>query len=539
MAQANKGPAAIVDGAKRFVTGFGGFSAGQKAVVIAVVVALIGGAVVFARWASTPSYAPLFTNLSSTDASAIVEKLKSDGVQYTISDGGATIEVPQDVVYDTRLTMSGEGLPADDQSGYALMEQSGITTSEFVQQKTYQRALAGELQKTIASINGVESAVVNLAIPEKDVFLDEQSPTTASVLVKLKPGTTLSTDQVTSIVNLVSGGVEGMDAKNVSVVDDEGNTLSTDGTGSSAQQEKTSDYNAVSSSNLQSLLEGVLGKGNVKATVNATLDFDDTTSTSTVYSQTEGVDPLATSTTTETYDGAGTGATTGVLGPDNIAVPGDADGTGGDGGYSKEQETANNSVNKTDTVTRAAAGSVQRQSVAVVIDATDAGAADVNQITQLVTQAAGIDAARGDSVQVVKMAFDASATTEAAAALEEAEAAAERDQLIGYAKTGLLALLVLAMLIVVLVAFRRRKLETVDVLDVSAPPISLGDITDEDAAPKVLERVVHQRAALEAAPVNPALEAAAARRDEVVELVSRQPDEVAELLRGWLADRRG
>ena len=538
MAQANKGPAAIVDGAKRFVTGFGGFSAGQKAVVIAVVVALIGGAVVFSRWASTPSYAPLFTNLSSTDASAIVEKLKADGVDYTIADGGSTIEVPQDVVYDTRLTMSGEGLPADDQSGYALMEQSGITTSEFVQQKTYQRALAGELQKTIASINGVESAVVNLAIPEKDVFLDEQSPVTASVLVKLKPGTTLSTDQVTSIVNLVSGGVEGMDPKNVSVVDDEGNTLSTDGSGSSAQQEKTSDYNATSSSNLQTLLEGVLGKGNVKATVNATLDFDDKTQTSTVYSQTDGVDPQASSTMKETYDGAGTGANTGVLGPDNIAVPGST-GTTGSGGYVKEQTTDNNSVNRTDTTTTAAGGAVKRQSVAVVIDATDAGAADVNQITQLVTQAAGIDATRGDSVQVVKMAFDASATTEAAAALEESEAAAKQDQLISYAKTGLLALLVLVMLIVVLVAFRRRKLETVDVLDVSAPPISLGDITDADAAPKVLERVVHQRAALEAAPVDPALEAAAARRDEVVELVSRQPDEVAELLRGWLADRRG
>lgn len=538
MAQANKGPAAIVDQAKRFVTGFGGFSAGQKAVVIAVVVALIGGAVVFSRWASTPSYAPLFTNLSSTDASAIVEKLKSDGVKYEIADGGATIKVPQDVVYDTRLTMSGEGLPADDQSGYALMEQSGITTSEFVQQKTYQRALAGELEKTIEAIDGVDAAVVNLAIPQKDVFLDEQDPTTASVLVKLKPGATLTTDQVTSIVNLVSGGVEGMDPKNVSVVDDQGNTLSTDGSGSSAQQEKTSDFNAASSNNLQTLLEGVLGKGNVKATVNATLDFDDTTQTSTVYSKTQGVDPQASSTTKETYNGSAAGATTGVLGPDNIAVPGTT-GTTGSGGYVKEQTTDNNSVNKTDTVTKAAGGAVKRQSVAVVIDASKAGAADVNQITALVTQAAGIDATRGDSVQVVKMAFDASATTEAATALKASEAAEKQSQLISYAKTGLLALLVLVMLIVVLLAFRRRKLETVDVLDVTAPPISLGDITDQDAAPKVLERVVHQRAALEAAPVDPALEAAAARRDEVVELVSRQPDEVAELLRGWLADRRG
>ncbi|NAZ76404.1 flagellar M-ring protein FliF [Kineococcus sp. T13] len=530
-----KGTAAIVENARNFVTGFKNFSAGQKAVVIAVVVALLGGAIVFSRWASTPTYTPMFTNLSGADASAMVEKLKADGVPYELTENGTTISVPQDRVYDERLAMSGAGLPSDSESGYALLDEQGVTTSEFVQQKTYQRALQDELENTIKSIKGVDTAVVNLAIPTKDVFLDEQDPTTASVLVGLKPGAELSGDQVTSVVNLVAGGVEGMDPKNVSVVDDEGNTLSSDASGSSAQQEKTSDYNTAAGSNLQAMLESVYGEGNVKATVNATLNFDDVTTTSTQYTQPEKIDPLASSTSKETYEGSGAGAAaTGVLGPDNIQVPGGTTTEGG--GYAKESSTLNNSINRTDQTTKQAPGKVERQSVAVVVDAAAAGAADVNQITQIVTQAAGIDAGRGDTVSVVKTAFDASAAEEAAAALAEAEEAEEQSTLIGYAKTAALGLLVLIMLVVILLAFRRRKVETVDVLDVD--PLQLGDITADDEQLKELPPVVERPVALEAAPVDPALEAAAARRTEVVELVSRQPEEVAELLRGWLADRR-
>ncbi|GAB3467583.1 flagellar basal-body MS-ring/collar protein FliF [Kineococcus endophyticus] len=536
-----KGSAAIVENAKNFVSGFRTFSTGQKAVVIAVVAALIGGAVVFSQWASKPSYSPLFSSLSATDASAITEKLKADGTPYTISDGGGTISVPADKVDSERLAMAGAGLPAEtDSSSGSLLATQGVTASEFVQQQAYQQDLKKELAKTIEALAGVDSAVVNLAMPQKDVFLDEQDPVTASVLVKLKPGATLSNDNVTAIVNLVSGGVPGMDPKNVSVVDDKGNTLSTDGTGSSAQNEKTSDYNASASSELQSYLEGIYGKGNVKATVKASLDFDDKTVESETYTQPEKIDPLAQQKTTETYNGTtGTGAATGVLGPDNIAVPGGTTGTGGNGGYSKTSESSNPSVDKTKTVIKQAPGKVVKQTVSVVLNAGAkgaAGAADINQVTQIVNQAAGIDATRNDTVSVVKTAFDDSASTDAAKQLAEADKAEQQDTLIGYAKTGALALLVLIMLIVILVAFRRRKVETVDVLDVD--PLQLGDITGPPAGLKEIAPAVEKHVALEAAPVDPALEAAAARRTEVVELVSRQPEEVAELLRGWLADRR-
>ncbi|WP_432511024.1 flagellar basal-body MS-ring/collar protein FliF [Kineococcus sp. SYSU DK001] len=535
-----KGSAAIVENAKNFVSGFRTFTVGQKAVVIAVVAALLGGAVLFSQWASKPSYAPLFSNLSGTDASAITEKLTADGVQYQIADGGKSILVPADKVDAERLAMAGAGLPAATEANTgSLLATQGVTASEFVQQQAYQQDLKRELAKTISSLAGVDSAVVQLAIPEKDVFLDEQDPTTASVLVKLKPGASLSNDNVTSIVNLVAGGVPGMDPKNVSVIDGEGNTLSTDGSGSTAQNEKTSDYNASASTELQDYLEGIYGKGNVKATVKATLDFDDKTTQSTEYTQPQQIDPLAESKTSETYNGTGTGgAATGVLGPDNIQVPGTT-AQGGNGGYAKTSEQSNPAINKTDTVIKQAPGKVTKQTVSVVLNAGAKGAAaaaDVNQVTQIATQAAGVDAARGDQITVVKTAFDDTAAADAAAALAEAEKAEQQDTLIGYAKTGALALLVLIMLVVILVAFRRRKVEQVDVLDVD--PLQLGDITAPAEEFKEIAPAVEKPVAIEAAPVDPALEAAAARRTEVVELVSRQPEEVAELLRGWLADRR-
>ncbi|GAA4965607.1 flagellar basal-body MS-ring/collar protein FliF [Kineococcus glutinatus] len=537
MATSTRGPANVVEGAKRFISGFAEFTAGQKAVVIAVVVALIGGGVVFSRWAATPSYAPMFSNLSTADASAIVEQLKASGTPYELADGGTSISVPQADVYETRLAMAKEGLPAESTSGPTMLEESSVTTSEFMEQKKYQQALAAELANTIESIDGVDNAIVNLAIPEEDVFIDEQEPTTASVLVGLDPGETLSDDQVSSIVNLVAGGVEGMDKKNVSVVDDEGNTLSVDGANTGAQQDEARDYNTLASTELQTMLEGIYGKGNVKATVNATLNFDEKTQTDRVYTYPNELPAQASTTSEETYTGGAGTAASGVLGPDNIQTPAE---DGSTSGYTKKSATVDNPINQTDTVTRQAPGKVERMSVAVVLNSTKAGAADVNQVTQMVNAAVGIQAARGDAVSVIKTPFDSSAATATEAALAEAEATEQRETLVGYAKTAALALIVLVMLAVVLLSFRRRKVKTVDVLDVNDLPINVGDITAETAPVDEAAAAVeaHKPLALVGAPVDPALEAAAARRDEVVELVSRQPQEVAELLRGWLADRR-
>src|SRR3954452_15243676 len=159
-------PAALAGPLARVRTLLSTISVGQKIVIGLLVAGLALGGFVFFRWITAPTMSPLFSNLSSSDASAIVEELNAEGISYTLADGGQTIMVANDQVYNLRLTMSGKGLPAGQDTGYSLLDQQGITTSEFQQQVTYQRAVEGELAKTLEAIKGVNTAVVHIALPK-------------------------------------------------------------------------------------------------------------------------------------------------------------------------------------------------------------------------------------------------------------------------------------------------------------------------------------------------------------------------------------
>ncbi|HEX2551250.1 MAG TPA: flagellar basal-body MS-ring/collar protein FliF, partial [Nocardioidaceae bacterium] len=198
---------------------FATISLGQKVVIGLLLVGLLLGGFFFFRWITAPTQAPLFSNLASADASAIVDQLNAGGVAYTLSDGGQTIMVDKNQVYDLRLQMSGKGLPAGQDTGYALLDQTGITTSEFQQQTTYQRALEGELSNTLEALKGVNTAVVHIAMPKDEVFVTDQKKPTASVLLDLAAGTTLTGEQVTAVTNLVSSSIVGMDPSQVTVTD--------------------------------------------------------------------------------------------------------------------------------------------------------------------------------------------------------------------------------------------------------------------------------------------------------------------------------
>src|SRR3954466_14326900 len=193
---------------RRITDAFKSFTPGQKAVTITAVIALVIGGYFFATWASKPSYSILFNNLSTKDASAIVQSLQKSGASYELANNGQTIMVPQDQVNDLRLSLSSEGLPGDSDTGYALLDQQGVTTSDFMQHVGYQRALEGELANTIKSIDGVEAAPVHLVMPQKDAFADDSNKPTASVLVASKATEGLTTSQVQAIVHLVASSVE-------------------------------------------------------------------------------------------------------------------------------------------------------------------------------------------------------------------------------------------------------------------------------------------------------------------------------------------
>jgi flagellar M-ring protein FliF len=514
----------------------GALTAAQKAVGVVALLALVLGGFAFVRWVSQPTMAPLFTNLAASDASAIVDQLDAEGAPYELSNGGQTILVPNEDVYRLRLSMSSAGLPTSGDTGYALLDQQGVTTSQFQQQITYQRALEGELARTIGAISGVEAAVVHLAIPQKDVFLDETAAPTASVLVDSRPGENLPSQQVQAIVHLVSSSVEGMSADDVTVVDGDGNLLSAAGQGSAAaaggaREQQTQDYETSTAAAIQEMLDRIVGPGKAVATVTAELDFDATERTSETFSAEDGVPPLSESSTTETYTGGGTPAS-GVLGPDNIQVPSGGD---GDSSYTKESATSNNAVNKVTEHTTTAPGAVRRQSVAVVLDKGAAQALDMTRLTDLVSAAAGIDTERGDTLSVTRMAFDTSAADRAAQDLAASKEARQRQQTMSLVRTGAIVVAVLLVLVVAFLLSRRGRRRSAAPLDIQHLEVLR---THEALAGMDDDAVEGARTpALPPAPRSPS-DAVSLMRDEVTELVERQPDEVAELLRGWLADRR-
>jgi flagellar M-ring protein FliF len=515
---------------RRIWRGFLAFTPGQKVVTVAVGLALVIGGFTFSSWASKPSYAPLFTNLAPADASGIIDKLNANGTPYQLAANGTSILVPQKDVYDLRLSMSAAGLPSAGASGYSLLDKEGITTSEFKQHVDYQRALEGELSKTIKSISGVREAAVHLAMPKQSVFTDGSQKATGSVLLTTDPGTTLSSGQVQSVVNLVSSSVPGLAADQVSVSDASGKVLSVAGDANSGaaadtRTEAIAQYNKRVSSEVQQMLDQLVGAGHSVVTVNADLDFDKNNTVSNRYVYATGIPPLSEANTTESY-GAGQNGAGGVLGaaqPSPTAVPGAT----GANGYRKTTTTRDNAVGQITETRNSAPGKVRTLSVAVLLDK-NAPPVDEAQVRELVSSAVGLDTKRGDSLALASAPFDTSAATAAQKAASEAAAAAasERRQaeLMSLAKTVLVVLLVLGVIVATLIANRRRRRPGGPADDLDTFLSTLNDSPGSlPPAPRDIVPPQSQEAAINAA-----------RQRDLAEMADSQPQEVARLLRTWL-----
>lgn len=515
---------------------FGGFTTGQKLVaIIGTAALLLGGFVVF-RWAATPSYAPLFSGLASKDASAVIDQLDASGVKYQLTDGGSTIMVPRNEVYQTRIKLSGEGLPSDSSSGYSILDSQDLSTSQFKEQTDFKRAMEGELARTIEAIDGVDTAVVHLAMPAKSVFADEQAPTTASVLVEMAAGRTMQPGQVQAVVNLVASSIDGLTPDNVTVADSSGTVLSVAGSGgtagSSSQTQQVEDFQTRLRGQVQAMLDRVLGAGNSSVQVTANLSFDKTTTTTTRYFGKPVA--LSSSETKENYTGPSASQVGGVVGPDGQVEPtpsASASASGSGNGYSKSQLTSDNAMDKTVEERQAAPGGVQSLHVGVVLDQASMKGVTPSQVEGLISSALGIDKKRGDTVQISAMPFDRTAEQAAAKELAAATAAQKRSNLLTIGRNaGLIFLLALFALFAFL---RNRKKAKEQVADTD---LSWVEQLRSDA---------QARAAQPGLAGNPAMLALQTAdhartteiRDEITAMVGRQPEDVASLLRGWMAEK--
>lgn len=512
-----------------------GFSVAQRTLAILGVAVLALGGFALTAMLTKPSYTPLFSGLQATDASSIVEQLKSDGVPYELSAGGSTILVPEANVYDERLKAASAGLPSAAATGYALLDDMGVTSSEFQQSVTYKRALEGELAATVSALDGVKKATVKLAIPEETVFVSKKAEPTASVFVETQNGVTLSADQIQAIVHLTSAAIEGMKPENVAVIDSKGTVLSAVGAGATGTADKQAGaYEENVRNSVQAMLDRVVGPGNATVAVAADISRESAERVEEAFTAPKKDLALNESTKTETYKGTG-GPSAGVLGPDNIAVP---NGTNGDGTFNSEQSTRNNAVNKVTESRKIPAGTLKRQTVSVAVNDAAAAGIDVSRITDLVQAAAGINKDRGDQVTVQVVPFNTAGADAAAKALADADAAAEADRVAGLIRTAIIVAGVLLLMLLAAILYARRSRRQL------REPIDLGERFDPQPelitvpAPVALDPPT-AAIDIQALAVPPAETAdIELKRAQIDALAGSDPERTAEYLRSLIDDRQ-
>lgn len=521
-------PTQVVSAWRRLTATVGSFTIAQRTIALIGVAVLVLGIAALGSWMSRPTLTPLFSGLEAADANAIVEQLRTDGVSYELSEGGSTILVPEESVYDQRLKAAANGLPGSSSGGYSLLDDMGVTSSEFQQSVTYKRALEGELASTISALEGVKTASVRLAIPEESVFVSERNDPTASVFVETASGVTLTTEQVQAVVHLTSASIDGMKPDGVAVIDSEGTVLSAVGVGvGGSASDRATEYEDRVRSAVQAMLDQVVGPGNSSVVVAADVNQESAERVEETFTTDEDAPALNESVDRETFTGTD-GAAAGVLGPDNIAVP---DGENGEGAFVSESTVRNNAVNKVTESRIIPAGAIDRQTVSVAINGAAAGGLDVTEISALVTAAAGINENRGDAVTVEIVNFNQAGAIEAAEALAAAEQAAADERFHGLLRTAIITLGLIVPFILGLIVYARRSRRQ------AREPVDIDHLTEIMTAPTVpISRIPSLE--LSGQPIGTGLTDMDQKRADIRSLAETDPEKTAEYLRGLMDDRQ-
>ena len=409
---------------------------------ISIIIALI-------FWAKSPDYRVLYSNISDQDGGAIVAQLTQMNVPYRFQERGGAIMVPEDKVHEARLTLAQLGLPKGGAVGFELLDQEKFGISQFSEQVNFQRALEGELARTIETLGTVQNARVHLAMPKPSMFVREQKPPSAAVTVTLNNGRTLDSGQVNAITYLISSAVPGLNADNVTIVDQSGRLLTQSGGQAmqTTQLKYTSEVEADYQQRIQTILATIVGRNNVKAQVTAQIDFTQHEQTAEQYQPNSSPDKMAIRSrqTSDAEQGSknGVGGVPGALSNQppvpatapitqppvanqpaqgNNAANNNATQAAGTAETTvatpmpfnnRKDNTTNYELDRTLTHIKRSTGSIERLSVAVVVnylpgkDGTPVALTpeQLEQVNALVKETMGYSAARGDTINIVNSPF--------------------------------------------------------------------------------------------------------------------------------------
>jgi len=404
----------------------------QRVLMGGLAVSVVVAFLVMLHFLNQVEYRVLYSRLSQEDAARVTQQLTASKIPYQIQDNGGTILVPEDMVYEQRLRIAGEGIMHGSGVGYELFDELKVGQTDFVQRINYQRALQGELSRTITEFPQVEKARIHLVLPHKSLFIEDQKPASASVVLTLKQGERLDNKQLLGIVNLVAMSVEGLTADRVTITDTHGQALYQPSGDSSlegmttSQLEYKNTYEANLENRLEQLLTPIVGPGRAMVKANVDLDFNQRTIRKESYDpdatvvRSEQRSEESTSGSAMVEDAAITTPQGGAAVP-NTNFRGDGfSGTESTQKSSRENRTTNYEINKEEQNIVTSMGGLNRQTIAVIVDGTYAkaegsdvpvfaprSAEELERIRALVSKAAGLDPARGDQVEVSSFEFGA------------------------------------------------------------------------------------------------------------------------------------
>lgn len=513
--------------------GWKGLSKSKKYAIIIILCSLIIAMIVYYCVFGKKKYVPIFTNLEMDDSAEIVKTLDEKKItDYKIEDDGSTILVPEDQVDKLRLDLAMDGVVPNNGQGFELFDESSSTMTDEDRKILYQRALEGELQRSIQTLEEIDKARVHLTLSEDTVFTKEKQPASASIILDLKPGKELSTKQVKGIISLISGAVKNLPEENVRVVDSKANLLSQniissegDSSLSSANSIERMDTERNFEKNLEEdlkkMLEQTFGVGKVLVKVNADLNFDSQESTVITYDPKE----VIRSQQVQINQGKAGTAAGGDSPIDNNTqnyVDENVDTILEEENTRSYSSTTNTEVGETTTHTIKAPGEVKRLSTSVVYDGTLTPETQ-QAMENIIIAATGYDIDRGDMINVEGIPFDTSYQDQLLEEMEKEEAllaeqkqARKRAILYGTIAAGII---IITLIVFAIIHHKRKKEEEIDLplIDTKIDePIPVQEVQPEPIVDLETKETTEEKS--------------------VKEYAQKHPDKMAELIRAWIAE---
>jgi flagellar M-ring protein FliF len=408
----------------------GGLSLGKRITMLVLLLATVGGFALLMAWSGGVDLRPLYANLDPDDAGAIVNRLKEQKIPYRIGADGKSVLVPAESLHEIRMQLASEGLPQGSGVGFEVFDNTKLGMSEFAQNVNYQRALQGELARTISRIAEVDGCRVHLVMPEKTLFVDNEQAASASVAVRLKHGRRLSQEQINGIVHLVSSSVPRLSPEQITLVDQSGKLLagnrarSTPGALSVDQLEYQAQVEKSLEGRVTSMLDQALGDGRAIVRLACAFDFQRMEKTEEHYIGDNRVIRSEQSLSENSRNGDPTpqgvpGVRSNTPGAETLASPA---GPPAGAAYEKQDRTVNYEIGKITSRIIEPTGKLTRVSVAVMVDGTykqipkkgggterqyvERSTEEIQKIEALVKRAVNFDSQRGDQVEIVNIPFE-------------------------------------------------------------------------------------------------------------------------------------